>query len=232
MLNQFLLSLNFILTVGTSLLTALKSFKDMIIPTYSSCFSHDSFVDLVDYTRKTIFQHFHLYQFVLTQPQTVDITTVELDVEVPERNLVSLKEGIPKDDWLRIKKKREIEEEYEKKLKELEISEQSAVLQAAANLEEVYQTQLEQFTDRGTKMILPEELSVIVSNLAEAHIEPTQVAMSHGLMKQEIDLTFRLDHLEYRSKQREIDPSSQTTLVRTARSKEPSTSHSRDSANE
>ena len=146
-----------------------------------------------------------------------NITTVELDIEVPEKNLLSLKEGMLEDDWVKIKKKQQLEEEYKMKLKELEMSEEMAMLQAAANLEKVYQTQLEQFTDREKKKkILPEDLSSIVCNLAEAHSESAQVIISKGLLKQEIELTFRLDQLDYLSMQRKIDPSmSDCTVVRT-----------------
>lgn len=212
------------ISIGPSLLTALKKFKDVIIPTYSSCFSHDSFLDHVKYTKETIFQHFYLYQFVLTQPQMADTATIELDVEIPERNILSLEEGIPKDDWTRMKKQQELEEEYEKKRMELETSETSAMLQVEEKLKEVYKTQLEKFTDGGPQKIAPEELSIIVSNMAEAHIGSTQVMMSQGLLKQEVDLTFRLDQLELLSTQQKENTS--------AKSKSASTSYSKDSANQ
>ena len=53
---------------------------------------------VIDYVFLTYFQHYKLYQFVLTQERADDITKVHLLVE-PPRSVPVMREAIPKDVW-------------------------------------------------------------------------------------------------------------------------------------
>ena len=68
---------------------------------------------VIDYVFLTYFQHYKLYQFVLTQERADDITKVHLIVE-PPRPVTVMREAIPKSVWdeqQRIKRIDQIEQE-------------------------------------------------------------------------------------------------------------------------
>lgn len=116
-------------------------------------------------------------------------------METPEKSLLNLQEAVTEEAWLKMKKKEELEAEYEKRIKQLEVMEAEAKSLADANLEEVYRTQLADFTV-GPKKVSEEQLSSIVDTLLQAHMEDSMVAVSKSLFRQNVDLNFRLEQLE------------------------------------
>ena len=68
---------------------------------------------VIDYVFLTYFQHYKLYQFVLTQERADDITKVHLIVE-PSRPVTVMREAVPKSVWdelQRIKRIDQMEQE-------------------------------------------------------------------------------------------------------------------------
>ena len=68
---------------------------------------------MIDFVFMTLFQHYKLYQFVLTQERADDITKCELDIEpplVPE----PLRDGVPKSVWDEEQRIKQIEEMEQK----------------------------------------------------------------------------------------------------------------------
>lgn len=179
----------------TSLLTVLQRFKDTIVPNYSSHLTPLSLQACTAYTTKSILQHFHLYQFLLTQPHTTDLTSVELAVETPGQEPPSLEEGVEGDLWLKMKKREDLKAEQEKKIEDLEKIGEQAVFQMDAKLEEAYKTQLADLAD-GPKKMSHQQISVIIDALVKAHIDSSMAALAHSLLVQSMELEFRVERLE------------------------------------
>lgn len=176
--------------------SAIHQLQSETIPTYSNILSPPFLTYAVDYVTKSIFQHFHLYQFLLTQPQITDLTQLEQTVETPTKDKpASLHEGVAEDMWLKLKRKQNLEADYELRLKELDAIDAEAKSQADDNLEQVYKTQLALFSD-GPRRVSPGELSDMVDALAKAHAEAAAVIVSQSLLRQNVEMDFRLQQLE------------------------------------
>lgn len=187
------------LCTAPSLLTTIQHFQDKIVPIYSRHLSSLYLQYSIEYITKSIFQHFHLYQFLLTRPQNTQLTSLHLGVETPtiaSEEVAGLHEAVAEDVWLKIKKWEELEAEYDKQIKQLESKQAEAQSLADANLEKAYKTQLAMFSD-GPKKVSLEQLSVIINTLTKAHVESALVGVSQGVLdKQNVDLNFRLEQLE------------------------------------
>ena len=53
---------------------------------------------MIDYVFLTLFQHYKLYQFVLTQKRADDVTEVQLLIEPPVA-APAMRDGVPKSAW-------------------------------------------------------------------------------------------------------------------------------------
>lgn len=101
-----------IVFVGKPLADAIAVFKEKL----DSCAQNscdNNLKSVIDYVFLTFFQHYKLYQFVLTQERVDDITKVHLVVE-PARSVSVMREAIPKDVWdeeQRIKKIDQMEQQ-------------------------------------------------------------------------------------------------------------------------
>lgn len=146
----------------------------------------------MSFITQSILQHFHLYQFLLTQPQATDLTSVVMAVETPDREPPSLEEGVEEEVWLKMKKVEELKVEFEKKIQDMEKIREQAVLQADANLGEVYSTQLADFADGPVKLSYQQ----VVDALVGAHVDSSMVTLAHSLLQQNMELEFRVEQLE------------------------------------
>ena len=178
-----------------SMLSIIQHFKDVTIPNFSSHLSPSSLHNAVKYITESVFQHFHLYQFLLTQPQVTDTTTLERAVETLVEDPLDLSEGIIEETWIKTKKKNDLEAEYDRRVKELEVAGTKETELADANLQHLYETLLTNFTN-GPQKVSPEDLSGIVDTLMKAHIESAQVMISQHLLKKNLDFSLKLDQLE------------------------------------
>lgn len=182
-------------TAATSLATTIRQLQDVIIPSYSGHMTPSSLQASMSFITKSILQHFHLYQFLLTQPQTTDLTTLTVNVETADREPPSLEEGVEEEVWLKIKKIEELKAEFGKKMEEMEAIREQAVLQADANLGEVYEAQLADLAD-GPKKLSYQQVAGIVDALVKAHVDSSMVTLAHSLLQQNMELEFRVEQLE------------------------------------
>lgn len=176
-----------------TLAKVIQQLQGQIIPTYSNYLSPTSLRYSVEYITTSILQHFHLYQFLLTYTQTTDLTTLEVPVETPVKSPPCLQDAVTEDVWLNWKKKEEMEAEYEKTLKELEETGEEAKLLADMNLKMVCETQL---ADISNQPVSKERLADIVEALLKAHMDLARVPIEQILLKQDVDMDYRLDQME------------------------------------
>jgi len=173
----------------------LLSFKEVIVPNYCNSFSHARFPDLVQYISKTIFQHIHLYQYVLTEEQPADILTARTKVEVPDEEVASLSDGLQERQFIKQKIIQELTESCESRLKEIKESGKAAMSRAKAFQQRIYEADSTGNPNR-RKLMPFERLSSILSIVVEAAIEPTSLAISEALQKQDAIFNLRLQKIE------------------------------------
>lgn len=77
---------------------AISLFKEEVSCS-SQYFGDNSLKCATDYLFLTFFQHYKLYQFLLTKERACEITNLHCVVEPPATPLFSLKEGVPKSVW-------------------------------------------------------------------------------------------------------------------------------------
>lgn len=173
----------------------LLRFKEDIVPNYCHSFSHAKFQDLTKYITTTVFQHVHLYQFILTEDQPADVIRLQKAVEVPKDNLQSLTDGIQEKQLMKTLIFQELQNNYEKRLKELEEMGLEAMEKAKKNLKKVYTAECTGIPHH-RKMISAEVVSSLLSSVVATYVEPTILALSQRLQRQETDMKFRLDKME------------------------------------
>ena len=181
--------------VGSSLPIALQNFRKIIVPEFCNSFSHARFSDLVQYVMKTVFQHIHLYQYVLIDCQQADVLTLQVKVEIPKKEVCSLKDGIQEKEFMKNKILDELQDNYEKRLKELEDEGLTAIDQAKENLRNVYVTKFTGIPQR-RRMMSAEKLSSILSSVVDTCVEPTVQILSQKLQKHEEYMKFRVDRIK------------------------------------
>lgn len=175
-----------------TLTTAIQQLQTKIVPSYSSSLSAQSLQMSLNYMTNSVLQHFHLYQFLLTRPQMLDLTSLELEVETPPQDPLSLEEGTEEDVWLKMKIKQDLGVEYDKRIKELEATGEKAKSEADANLEKA-QTQLAGLLDGPIKL---SQLSDVVAMLVKAYVESAHVSLTQAMLKHSVDMEFRMEQLE------------------------------------
>lgn len=77
---------------------AISLFKEEVSCS-SRYFGDNSLKCAIDYLFLTFFQHYKLYQFLLTKERAFEITNLHCVVEPPATSLFSLMEGVPKSVW-------------------------------------------------------------------------------------------------------------------------------------
>lgn len=77
---------------------AISLFKEEV-SCNSQYFGDNNLKCAIDYLFLTFFQHYKLYQFLLTKERAREITNLHCVVEPPATSLFSLKEGVPKSVW-------------------------------------------------------------------------------------------------------------------------------------
>ena len=177
------------------MLKTIQQLQDVIVPEYSKYLPPHTLLVSMEFIVKSILQHFHLYHFLLTQPQNTDLSTVTLTVDIPDNNFPSLSEGVEQDIWLKAKRKDEIESAYGARSKELEMTGEQNASRARTDLDLICKQALATFSDGPRKMSL-EQVSAIISELIKAHIDASLVTVTHSLQKQDLDLDYRLEQLE------------------------------------
>ena len=165
------------------------------MPRYCDSFSHTRFHDLVQYISKTIFQHIHLYQYVLTEEQPADILTVQTRVEAPDEEVAGLSEGVQERQFMKQKIFQELTDNCDSRLKEIEERGKAAMSRAREHSHRIYEADSIGNPHR-RKVMSPERLSSILSTVVEATVEPTSLVLSEALEIQDAGLNLRLQKME------------------------------------
>ena len=87
---------------------AISSFKEELL-SHAQHFHDNNLKCAIDYTYLTLFQHYKLYQFVLTQDRASQITKLNCVVE-PPLAAPAIKEGLPKSIWDEQQRLKQIDE--------------------------------------------------------------------------------------------------------------------------
>lgn len=176
---------------------ALKQFETVLIPHYSSKITEHNFLEAVDYIKQTIFQHFHLYQFLLTKEQPVDLTSLYLPVETLPDAPLPLAQGIEEEEWHRRERVRELEQEHAQKEREMIESHKMAQAEVEERLKKAYQTEFANIEEVGDgKLMTVEEVAQVFDSLLTAHVEVTTSTVTHAMQRQRLALNARLEKME------------------------------------
>ena len=98
---------------GKSLADAISLFKEDII-SHAQYFNDSNLKCVIDYTYLTVFQHYKLYQFVLTQDRARHTTKLHSVIEPPTAAL-PMREGLPKSVWDEQQRLKQIDEMEQKR---------------------------------------------------------------------------------------------------------------------
>ena len=157
-------------------------------------FSHHSLLSIIDYITTTLFQHYHLYQYLLTEEQPNDSTTLRLDVETAENDppppLNTAMSATQLERGGKVKELESMQAEREKKYLQ---SREMALQRESENLTAAYREELSQLQK---SELTEEKLSQIIDSLAKAHVQSVKTVVSQDMEKHELDIEFRVQKLE------------------------------------
>lgn len=175
-----------------------KQFETSLVPHYSSKMTPDNFQDAVEYIKETVLQHFCLYQFLLTQEQSKDVTTLQLPIEVLPTEFTPLAQGMEEEIWQKREKVEQLKAEHAQKEKEMIESQTKTEIEVQERLKEAYLVELAKIEGGGgeSKLVTPEEVSEIIGTLLTAHMEVLTSTVSHALQRQALAVEARLEKME------------------------------------
>ena len=183
---------------------ALKEFENCL-PLYSTKMTPHNFSEAVEYVKETIFQHFHLYQFLLTQEQPKDLTVLNLPIEVLPTDPTPLVQGTEEGEWNRREMIAQLEAEHGQKEREVIESYTKSQGELKDKLEEAYQTELAKIED---KLTTPDEVARVIESLVATHMELMTLTVEHSLQRHTLALETKLERMEMLSSQ----PSKQSLM--------------------
>lgn len=177
-----------------------KQFETSLVPHYSSKITPDNFLDAVEYIKETVFQHFCLYQFLLTQEQPKDVIALHLPIEVLPSESTPLTQGTDEEQWQKRERVEQLKEEYAQREKEMIDSHAKAEIEVQEKLKEVYEVELAKIEggsgELESKLLTPEEVSEIIGALLTAHMEVLTSTVTHALQRQALAIEARLEKME------------------------------------
>lgn len=175
---------------------ALKHFETSLVPHYSNRITEHNFLEAVGYIKETIFHHFHLYQFLLTHEQPIDLITLYRPIEVLPAEPLPLVQGIEEEEWNRREKIGQLEVEHT--LKEMELIEyqRKTQVELKEKLKNAYQTELAKIDETEDELVTPEGVAEVIESLLTAHIELMKSTVTHAMQTQELALNTRLEKVE------------------------------------
>lgn len=163
------------------------------IRNYSHKLSRKHLLDSVAYITETVFQHFYLYKYLLTQDQPLELTTVQVDLYQP-LNPPQLTEGVPENEWIKREKISSLTAEQDVKERRFTEACDVAVKEEAVKLQETYESELTKV--KGDPGMTEMEVREIVDSLTKAHLQSTQVAISQVVQRQSLLVEMKAEKLE------------------------------------
>ena len=178
-------------------MSALQSFQCELTRYSITRLSAAILVSASGYMVETVFQHLRLYQFLLSQPQAVALTSLQLSVETPTPPQ-PLVEGVTAAEWERDRERKALREKHEAALEELVKECTQEEERGALKLQQTYDEQLDGFKSSSAKRsdLTEEEVSRVIDALAQAHVDAAQSTLSLQLKRNELKLTQVVEQLQ------------------------------------
>ena len=121
-------------------------------------------------------------------------SSLHYNIEAPWEAPPKLSDGTPELEWIRAKRKEELEVEYSGKAAELEAASTAVISKAKTRMEDILRDKLAAFHD-GSKRVPVKEVADIIAELAKAHLGLVEVVLSQNILRGELDLSHRLEIL-------------------------------------
>ena len=180
-------------------------FDNFLIPSYRSKMEEHNLQEAADYIQDTIFRHFHLYQFLLSQEQPIDLQTLHLPIDTVPSDLLPLSEGVEEEEWQRREKLKQLEDEDALKEKELMESHANVQSELEDKLKQAYSVELAKIGKGESKSMTPDEVAGVIGSIVAAHSEIVTLAVTHEMQKQAMALSSRLRKVEVFSTKSDSD---------------------------
>ena len=178
-------------------MSALQSFQCELTRYSTTRLSAAILVSASGYMVETVFQHLRLFQFLLSQPQSVVLTSLQLSVETPTPP-PPLGEGVTAAEWERESERKALRDKHEAALEELVQECTQEVERGALKLQQTYEDQLDGLKSSSVKRsdLTEEEVSRVIDALAQAHVDAAQSTLSLQLKRNELKLTQVVERLQ------------------------------------
>jgi len=169
---------------GKPLVETISLFKEELL-SHAQHFHDNNLKCAIDYTYLTLFQHYKLYQFVLTQDRASQITKLNCVVE-PPLAAPAIKEGLPKSIWDEQQRLKQIDEMEHKRNQERAAIFEEEMQHAVHQLEEQL-SEFEALPDNLTK----EHLTAIIGNVAANKAAVASASISQQIHQMHDSLEFK-----------------------------------------
>ncbi len=186
-----------------SLTTVQNDFKSAALE-YSSRLARVHLLSSVSYIKDTIFKHYKLYHYLLTQEQPMDLTTiVKLDLPFPVSPL-PLRDAQQEQEFIRKQEIASLESIQQRQAMEFGEVCESVSKQEKDRMMSVYETELAKVA--GLNEISEEDVKSLVESLATAHFLSAKVDLSQTVQRQAMMLEMKTEKLELLTLKDEPNP--------------------------
>ena len=192
-------------TSTSSLSAVMKQFQE-IIQTTDRRLSEAYLLLAVSYITQSLFQHYHLYQFLLCEEQPLELTLLDASVEVADCPQ-PLCGGLTEQEYERREKIKVLQAAHMKKEQEYLSERQLALQEEEEKLTEAYTSQFTKLQD--SSHLVESDVTDVINSLATAHMHSVLTTVTQDVKKQGLDIGLKVDRLGIlASKPVEEDPKS------------------------
>ena len=192
-------------TSASGLSAVVKQFQE-IIRTTERKLAEAYLLLAVSYITQSLFQHYHLYQFLLCEEQPLELTSLEASVEVADCPQ-PLCGGLTKLEYERREKIKALEAAHLEKEQEYLSERQLALQEEEEKLTEAYTSQFTKLQD--SSHLVESDVTDVINSLATVHMHSVLTTVTQDVKKQGLDIGFKVDKLGiFASKPVEGDPKS------------------------
>ncbi len=176
-----------------SLTVVQTNFKSAAVE-YSSRLARVHLLSSVSYIKDTIFKHYELYRYLLTQEQPLDLTTiVKVDLPFPVSPL-PLTDAQQQQEFIKKQEIASLESIQQRQAMEFREVCESVSKQEKDRMISVYETELAKVA--GLDEISEEDVKSLVESLATAHFLSAKVDLSQTVQRQAMILEMKTEKLE------------------------------------
>ena len=176
---------------ASSLSAVVKQFQKIIHTTdrkLSEMYLHLA----VSYITQSLFQHYHLYQFLLCEEQPLELTMLEASVEVAD-SPQPLCTGLTALEFERREKIKALEAAHLEKEQEYLSKRQLALQEEEEKLKEAYMSQFTKL--QNSSSVVESDVTDVINSLATAHMHSVLTTVTQDVRKQGLDIGLKVDKL-------------------------------------